>query len=271
MKAENIDMFDHTINVGQHVSEHYETFITHLRELSPFIGGLIAAWVVYGLRPAELMQWLEQHGRLDTLLWHMLLGFSGLMALFCLFLSVDALVWLFLERRGMAWVKRNGHNFRVTHYRREDHHVEYDRKTRVQRVQEERHFEELRMNACVGWGAACVLAVVAYVILPFFAGYEVAPHHLLGQPDPSFYNLTGIDSFRLVIFCFAMWQCVPAFAVALLDYRIYRSGAQFINGARVLDPYIREVTLETLQEQMTQGDADFVPWVLATRALSRRG
>ena len=54
---------------------------------------------------------------------------------------------------------------------------------------------------------------------------------------------------------------------ALLDELVYRSGAQFIAGAKVLEPGAWRISRQNVEDQKAHGDADFVPAAEAVRRM----
>ncbi len=73
-----------------------------------------------------------------------------------------------------------------------------------------------------------------------------------------------------IVFLFAVIpQAVQAIA-ALLDELIYLSGAQFIAGAKVLEPRAARVGKKHVEEQKAHGDADFVKAADAVRRMAGR-
>ena len=57
---------------------------------------------------------------------------------------------------------------------------------------------------------------------------------------------------------------------ALLDELVYRSGAQYITGAKVLEPGAWRLSRQNVEEQKAHGDADFVTAAEAVRRMAGR-
>jgi hypothetical protein len=61
-----------------------------------------------------------------------------------------------------------------------------------------------------------------------------------------------------------------AVIAALLDELVYRSGAQYITGAKVLEPGAWRLSRQNVEEQKAHGDADFATAAEAVRRMAGR-
>src|ERR1017187_1644840 len=71
-----------------------------------------------------------------------------------------------------------------------------------------------------------------------------------------------------IVFLFFVIPKTVEVIAALLDELVYRSGAQFIAGAKVLDPGASRLDRRDAEDQHAHGDADFVTAAEAVRRMA---
>ena len=169
--------------------------------------------------------------------------------------------WLRLEAQGLHWVQLNEHSYRVTFYR-SDGSLQYDKLTRQQRLDQE--VSSIRHRRQVLLRGAPVLAalVIGFLLIP--AGIDVVNAELRyfdwGASVIGFLqDWHEVEAVQWLWFFFGIVPKAVPVALVVLDELIYRSGAQFIPGAKVLDPVRPPRTLESIHDQRVHGAADFVP------------
>jgi hypothetical protein len=169
--------------------------------------------------------------------------------------------WLRLEAQGLYWIERNEHSYRVTLLRR-DGSFQFNTLTWEQRLDQEVSSVRHRRQAFLRDGPALIIRVVGFVLIP--TAINLAYHELSyfewGRAVVTFlrdWKAVGVVEWLWFFFCI-----VPgAVALGLLavDELTYRAGAQFVPGAKVLDPPRPPRTLESVHAQKFHGAADFVP------------
>ncbi len=105
-----------------------------------------------------------------------------------------------------------------------------------------------------------------FIQLAFGLAYEV-----VNRPDVEAF-LTKWDAVAIAQwFWFYLLVVPPLVGVALTIFEsfVYATGAQYIPGAKLVDPPISEKTLETIREERAHGGADFVASDAAAQQLSQ--
>lgn len=176
--------------------------------------------------------------------------------------------WLRLEARGVLWhVSDSGEPYRTMWLRRNGEYLYDPRATRDKRAGEE--LTTLRERR-VRLGKVAAVAVVAIVVWregqTFIEGFYPA----FSGGFVGFLQWALPLCVLLVFFFVAIPKSVAAIA-ALLDELIYLSGAQFVAGAKVLEPGAWRLSRQNVEQQKAHGDADFVTAEEAVRRMFPAG
>lgn len=179
-----------------------------------------------------------------------------------------ALRWLRLEARGVFWhVTDSGEPHRVLWLRRNGEYL-YDTTIRDHRMQQELLALRERRRLLVTKAA---IAVIAIVVWQFSPDLIKSFYPLLSDDTVAFLNAWNVlPILAWVVFLFVVIPQTVGFIAALLDELIYRLGAQFIAGAKVLDPSALRLGKKYVETQKVHGDADFVTAAEAVRRMAGR-
>jgi hypothetical protein len=178
-----------------------------------------------------------------------------------------ALCWLRLEARGVMWhFTDNGEPHRVLWLRTNGEYL-YDTTIRDHRVQQELQALHERRRQLAMKAAITAAAIAVWQLGP---GLVQNFYPLLTVDIISFLKAWGIPILVWIVFLFVVIPLAVQAIAALLDELIYRLGAQFIAGAKVLEPRAARVGLKHVEEQMAHGDADFVKATDAVRRMTGR-
>lgn len=191
-----------------------------------------------------------------------LMGLLGLLSA-----TLSALRWLRLEAIGMRWYGADsGERYRIIWVRADGKESIYDPTIRDHRLHQElteiRKRRERLVKSMIGLAIAALLwlkgpdwTAALFPLLPIEAVKFL--HEWKAQTVLSW-----------LLFLFSMIPATTSAIVALLDELIYRTGAQFIPGAKVLDPHPERLGRADVEAQNAHGDADFVS---AEEAVQRMG
>ena len=174
--------------------------------------------------------------------------------------------WLRLEARGVFWhITDSGEPHRVLWLRKNGEYL-YDHTIRDHRMHEELLALRERRRLLMTKAAIAAATIVVWQAGPSFIQTF---YPLLSDNTVTFLNTWAVlPIVAWLIFLFAVIpQSVEAIA-ALLDELVYRSGAQFIAGAKVLDPSAARLGRKQVEEQKVHGDADFVTAAEAVRRMA---
>ncbi len=174
--------------------------------------------------------------------------------------------WLRLEARGVLWhVTDSGEPHRVLWLRRNGEYL-YDTTIRDHRMQQELLVLRERRRVLVTKAA---IAAVAIAIWQFGPGLIQTFYPLLPGDTLTILNTWAVlPVFAWLVFLFAVIPMSVAAIAALLDELVYCSGAQFIAGAKVLDPSAPRFGRKHVEDQKVHGDANFVNAAEAVRRMT---
>jgi hypothetical protein len=166
-----------------------------------------------------------------------------------------ALRWLRLEARGVPWyIADSGEPYRVVWLRRNGEYFYYPEMTRDKRGGEElANLRERRVRL----GRVSAIAVVAIIVWLQGQTFVETFYPVISAGFVGFMQWVLPICILLVFFFLVIPKTVGVIA-ALLDELVYRSGAQFIAGAKVLEPGAWRLGRQNVEEQKAHGDADFV-------------
>ena len=174
-----------------------------------------------------------------------------------------ALRWLRLEARGMRWyIADSGEPYRIMWVRRNGEYF-YDATIRDDRLNEE--LTTLRARR-IRLGKAAAIAAVAIIVWLRGQSFIATFSSLL----PVWAVIFLLNWAVLLVFLFVVIPMTVGVIAALLDELAYRSGAQYITGAKVLDPSASRLGREHVEKQKAHGDADFVTSAEAVRRMAGR-
>jgi hypothetical protein len=177
-----------------------------------------------------------------------------------------ALHWIPLEARGVKWrIADSGEPYRVLWLRPNGESL-YDSTIRDHRLHQEIDAIRKRRHALLKETALAGLSIVAWLGAPDLIKtfYPLLPFEVVAFFGK--WNVPTIAAWLFLLFA-AIPKSVAAIA-ALIDELLYRAGAQFISGAKVIDTKPTPLGRGDVDNQKAHGDADFVP---AAEAVSRMG
>jgi hypothetical protein len=178
-----------------------------------------------------------------------------------------ALRWLRLEARGVLWhITDSGESYRVVWLRRNGEYF-YNDTTRYKRADEE--LTTLRERR-VRLGKVSAIAAVAIIVWLLGQTFIETFYPVLSAGFVSFLQTVLPISVLLVFFFVVIPQTVGVIST-LLDELVYRSGAQFVTGAKVLEPGAWRLSRQNVEQQKVHGPADFVTAEEAVRRMFRPG
>ena len=178
-----------------------------------------------------------------------------------------ALRWLRLEARGVLWhINDSGESYRVVWLRRNGEYF-YNDTTRYKRADEQ--LTTLRERR-VRLGKVSAIAAVAIIVWLLGQTFIETFYPVLSAGFVSFLQTVLPISVLLVFFFVVIPQTVGVIST-LLDELVYRSGAQFVTGAKVLEPGAWRLSRQNVEQQKAHGDADFVTAEEAVRRMFRPG
>jgi hypothetical protein len=167
-----------------------------------------------------------------------------------------AIEWDALEQHGLEWHFENDGWYRII-FRRADGSYNFDLRTRNQRAQAE--IKAVRDRGPQIIEAARKIQIIVFKACVFFALTYFAFSFAIEQIDQPWLLAWN---FPLI---FTAWYLGTTLSPPLsnrvrltIERRAYERGKQFIPNPRVFDPAHKALTLETVKEQATLGDAAFV-------------
>jgi hypothetical protein len=262
------DGLDRDVDVGRAgISGFYSHMTTLVRSATPRAILSIGIWLVVLKLPASLDYRpvpdisLAFVAKALLILWTAKLWWPLFQSLYY------GAKWLGLEAMGIKWVTRNDHALRVTYYRIADGSIQFDDSTRANRLNQELQAAQYRRHTLLTNAIQIVSLAVAYIVVPLGLAYL---DEFLNADVRNFldgWNAVGV--IRWFIFYLGIVPPLVYFALALFESFVYASGAQYIPGAKLTDPVIREKTLETMREEQTHGAADFVDPDDAARQMAK--
>ncbi len=176
--------------------------------------------------------------------------------------------WLRLEARGVLWhISDSGEPYRTMWLRRNGEYLYDPEATRDKRANEE--LTTLRERR-VRLGTTAAISAVAIVV--WLRGQTVIEtfYPALSTGFAGFLQ-SVLPTFILLVFFFVVIPMTVGVVSALLDELVYRSGAQYVAGAKVLEPGAWRLTRQNVEEQKAHGDADFVAAEEAVRRMFGSG
>jgi len=176
--------------------------------------------------------------------------------------------WLRLEARGVLWhITDSGEPYRTMWLRRNGEYLYDPEATRDKRANEE--LTALRERR-VRLGKVAAVAVIAIVVWRKGQTFIESFYPVFSAGFVGFLQWVLPLCILLVYFFVVIPQTVGVIA-ALLDELIYRSGAQFVAGAKVLEPGAWRLGRQNVEEQKAHGDAEFVAAAEAVRRMFGAG
>lgn len=297
-------MFDHDIDVGgSGISGFYDAMMSYVKADAYDLTLVLLAWGWVAAWPTGFIGFPIWGFVTVTLLLKLLLLRWTLSFVPDLWeIRRHWKVWRRLEAQKPSWVTRNHHRFRVLFYWRKDGRLELDGSTRAQRSSEEikvlrNRNTKLRDQKFLYFKPVrnLVFILVAFALLRLFGtplvasylasnGGHFVPHDiaqwfwinlpwsgyaiLLAQGQ-SFFGRFGVEEMVVAWWCgTAILPILIKHAILLWERKVYLSGAQFIPGARVLDPVEDEISMETMKDEMVHGSIAFVSPAAAARLMS---
>jgi hypothetical protein len=174
--------------------------------------------------------------------------------------------WLRLEARGMRWhISDSGEAYRIL-WLKKDGEFLYDTTIRDHRLQQELTAMRERRGRIASAAIATVISFAAWLWGPGLVGtaYPLLPDNVVGP-------LTDWDALGILawlLFLFAVIPNTVKLLAALADELAYRSGAQFITGAKVTGTRAVPLGRQHVETQNAHGDADFVSAAEAIRRMT---
>jgi hypothetical protein len=162
-----------------------------------------------------------------------------------------ALRWLRLEARGVMWhITDSGEPYRIMWLRRNGEYL-YDSNT----PRDVRAYEELTKlrERRIRLGTAAAIAVVAIIVWLRGQAFIGTFYSVL----PAWAVIFLVKWAVPLVFFFVVIPMTVAVIAALVDELVYRSGAQYITGAKVLEPGAWRLSRQNVEEQKAHGDARF--------------
>jgi hypothetical protein len=265
------------------ISGHYDAMMGGLRQATPRVVLALAAW-------AWVLTW-PSDGRFMAIGPVLTLAFVLKLAL--LAWTVWAALplpmafwhwskWRALESAGLKTMVRNDHRLRIIAFSRETGRYSLDQTTQAQRMEQTRSVvHNRRARIATAWkrllvGLAYLIAVPAVcILLPRLTGHHLrfltAPIHFSSLPDDadSVLNPLSLEGIALwlVFFVVVVPRLSELFWLAY-DGHVHESGSQYVPGAKVLEPYIDEPTLDTMRGQNVHGSTAKGPLGEAGRRMS---
>ena len=174
--------------------------------------------------------------------------------------------WLRLEARGVLWhVTASGEPHRVVWLRRNGEYL-YDATIRDHRLNQELTTRRARRRLLVTKAAIAAVAIVVWQAGP---GFIRTFYPMLSAETVTFLNTWAVvPILTWLVFLFVVIPQTVGVIAALIDELVYLSGAQFIAGAKVLDPSAARLGREHVEDQNAHGDADFVTAAEAVRRMA---
>lgn len=174
--------------------------------------------------------------------------------------------WLRLEGQGMHWhTADSGEAYRIL-WLKPDGEFLYDTTIRDHRLQQEMlAIRSRRQNIA----KALLATVIAYAV--WLLGPDVVAYFYPLLPDDAVSFLHTSPTLLILVwlvFLFGVIPCTAGLLAALADELVYRSGAQFISGAKVLGARPVPLGRQHVEAQNAHGDADFVSAAEAIRRMT---
>jgi hypothetical protein len=265
------------------ISGHYDAMLGGLRQATPRVVLALAAW-------AWVLTW-PSDGRfmaigpvltLAFVLKLALLAWTVWAALPLPMASWHWSKWRALENGGLKTMVRNDHRLRIIAYSRETGRYSLDQTTQPQRMEQTRsvvHNRRARIGAAwkrVAVGIAYLIAVpIVCILLPKLTGHHLrfltAPIRLRGLPDDaeSVLNPLSLEGVALwLVFFFVVVPRLSELFWLAYDGHVHEQGNQYVPGAKVLEPYIDEPTVDKLRDQPIHGTSRRPPPGEAGRRMS---
>jgi len=174
--------------------------------------------------------------------------------------------WLRLEGMGMRWhVSDNGDAYRIVWLRPSGEYL-FDNTIRDHRMQQELTAIRERKKRIAGSLAATAISLVVWLIAPGLLGqtYDWLSPDIVA-------TLNQWDALSLLSWLLFLFFVIPKAAgliAALADELVYRSGAQFIPGAKVLGSRPVPLGRQQVETQKAHGNADFETAAEAIRRMA---
>ena len=179
-----------------------------------------------------------------------------------------SLRWLRLEARGVLWhITGSGEPHRVLWLRRNGEYL-YDSTIRDHRMQQELLTLRARRRLLATKAAIAAVAIVVWQAGPGFV--RTFYPMLSGETVTFLVTWNVLPILTWLVFLVAVIPLTVGAIAALIDELVYLSGAQFIAGAKVLDPSAARLGREHVENQNAHGDADFVTSTEAVRRMAGR-
>ncbi len=175
-----------------------------------------------------------------------------------------ALRWLRLEARGVLWITSNsGEPYRAVWQRRNGESFYDSKMTLNHRLSEE--LTTLRSRR-IRLGTAAAIAAIAIIVWLRGQAFIATFYSVLPVWAVTFLLNWGV----LLVFLFVAIPMTVAVIAALLDELVYRSGAQYITGAKVVEQGAPRLGRQNVEDQKAHGDAEFVTATEAVRRMAAR-
>jgi hypothetical protein len=174
--------------------------------------------------------------------------------------------WLRLEGRGMRWhTADNGEVYRIL-WLRPDGEFLYDTTIRDHRLQQELTAIRARRQRIA---KALLTAAISYAA--WLRGPDLVASVYPALSDDVVTFLQQWDALAILAWLLFLFAVIPSTAellAALADELVYRSGAQFIPGAKVTGARPVPLGRQHVEAQNAHGDADFVSAAEAIRRMT---
>ena len=262
-----------TFDVGGEFDHFYSRILPAARRgaVALIYAGYVALWL--SKWPTASPQFPLLHDPYNSVFYGMLatLVVVGLVAMGSWGLAKAAwfgLRWLRLEARGVLWqIADSGEPYRVVWLRRNGEYFWYPQMTRDKRGGEE--LTKLRERR-IRLGKVSAIAAVAAIAWLHGQTFIESFYPLLPMWAVTFLqDWRALAIFVWLVFFFVVIPQTVGVIAALVDELVYRSGAQYVAGAKVLEPGAWRLGRQNVEEQKAHGDADFETAEDAVRRMAR--
>ncbi|HEY5225346.1 MAG TPA: hypothetical protein VIJ06_01010 [Methylovirgula sp.] len=173
--------------------------------------------------------------------------------------------WLRLEAEGIHWhTAESGETFRII-WRRPNGEYLFDTTIRDHRLQQELQAIRARKQRLVRTAIKAAISVALWLAVP---GIVADFYNLMRPETANFLAYWEAPIFDWVMFLLAVVPNSADLAAAVAEELAYRSGAQFIPGAKVLGTRPTPISRKHIETQKAHGDASFVPAAEAVRRMA---